>query len=100
VENKLMDAYQKYYLLITECDDLLLEAGEWKIVFRGGKKIKKLICPPGMKSVGKTCKRMGSAERKNRRKALKIAAKKAKAKAGRIMKKRAKAMKKRAKLGL
>ena len=95
-----MDKYYKYYLLITECEDILSDAGEWKIVFRGGKKKRKLICPPGMKAVGKKCKRMGSQERKKRKKALKIAAKKAKSKAGKIQKKRAKALKKRAKLGL
>ena len=95
-----MTVYEKYYLLITECEDILSEAGEWKIVFRGGRKLRKLMCPPGMKAVGKVCKKMGSKERTKRRKALKIAGKKAKAKMGRIMKKRAKAMKKRKGLGI
>ena len=70
-----MTIYEKYYLLITECEDLISEAGEWKIVFRGGKKKRKLMCPPGMKAVGKTCKKMGTGERVKRRKALKIAGK-------------------------
>ena len=95
-----MTVYEKYYLLITECEDLISEAGEWKIVFRGGKKKRKLVCPPGMKAVGKTCKKMGSKERTKRRKALKIAGKKAKQKMGRILKKRAKALKKRKGLGI
>ena len=95
-----MSLYEKYYYLITECDDLLSEGGEWKIVFRGGKKKKKLFCPPGMKAVGKVCKRMGGTERRLRKKALKVAAKKAKAKMGRILKKRKKALKKRKGLGI
>ena len=102
-----MDLYEKYYSTITECDDILLEeqylipeGGEWKIVFRGGKKKKKLFCKPGMKAVGKRCKKMGSTERRNRLKALKIAARKAKSKMTRIMKKRRKAMKKRKSAGL
>ena len=95
-----MDLDQKYYFSITECEDILLEAGEWKIVYRGGKKKKKLICPPGMKAVGKVCKRMGAQERKKRRQGLKVTRKKAKGKAARIKKKRLKALKKRSKLGL
>ena len=48
------------------------EAG-FKFVIRNKKKVKKLICPPGTKSVGKKkCKRMGSAERVRRAKGLKI----------------------------
>jgi hypothetical protein len=56
------------------------EAG-FKFVIRNKKKIKKLICPPGTKSVGrKKCKRMSSSERQKRLKGLKITRRKAKAK--------------------
>ena len=41
------------------------------------KKKKKLFCAPGMKAVGKVCKKMGGKERRLRKKGLKIAAKKA-----------------------
>ena len=110
-----MNIYEKYNSLINECEDILSEedqweitesqdilseAGEWKIVFRGKKKVRKLICPPGMKADGKKCKKMSSSERAKRRKALRIAGMKMKQKMGKILKKRAKAMKKRRKMGI
>ena len=94
------DFYSSYYGLIQECEDILDEAGEWKIVFRQGKKKRKLVCPPGMKNIGKRCKRMDSGERMRRRKGLRIAGRAAKAKMGKILKKRKKAMKKRQRLGI
>ena len=76
------------------------EAG-FKFVIRNKKKVKKLICPPGTKSVGKKkCKRMGSAERVRRAKGLKITRRKAKSKLAKTLRKRAKSMKKRRGLGL
>jgi len=76
------------------------EAG-FKFVIRNKKKIKKLICPPGTKSVGrKKCKRMSSTERQKRLKGLKITRRKAKAKIAKTLRKRAKSMKKRDRMGL
>jgi len=94
------DLYSSYYELINECEDIIGEAGEWKIVFRQGKKKRKLICPPGSKNIGRKCKRMGSGERMRRRKGLRIAGRAAKAKMSKILKKRKKAMKKRQRLGI
>ena len=99
------DSYTKYYKLITECeyiveDNNLYEAGEWKVVFRQGKKQRKLVCPPGTKNIGKKCKRMSSGERMRRMKGLRITGRKAKAKMGKILKKRAKSMKKRQRMGI
>ena len=76
------------------------EAG-FKFVIRKGKKVKKLICPPGTKSVGKRkCKRMGSKERLRRLKGLKITRRKAKAKLAKTLRKRKKSLKKRKRMGL
>ena len=76
------------------------EAG-FKFVIRNKKKIKKLICPPGTKSVGrKKCKRMSSSERQKRLKGLKITRRKAKAKIAKTLRKRAKSMKNRDRMGL
>ena len=95
------DFYSSYYGLIQECEDMLDEAGgEWKIVFRQGKRKRKLICPPGSKNIGKKCKKMNSGERMRRRKGLRIAGRAAKAKMTKIIKKRKKAMKKRQRMGI
>ena len=76
------------------------EAG-FKFVIRKGKKVKKLICPPGSKAVGKRkCKRMGGQERLRRLKGLKITRRKAKTKLAKTLRKRAKSMKKRSRMGL
>ena len=76
------------------------EAG-FKYVIRNKKKIKKLICPPGTKSVGrKKCKRMGGQERLRRLKGLKVTRRKAKAKLAKTLRKRAKSIKKRERMGL
>ena len=76
------------------------EAG-FKFVIRNKKKIKKLICPPGTKSINrKKCKRMSSTERQKRLKGLKITRRKAKAKLKKTLRKRAKSMKKRQSMGL
>ena len=76
------------------------EAG-FKFVIRKGKKVKKLICPPGSKAIGKRkCKRMGGQERLRRLKGLKVTRRKAKTKLAKTLRKRAKSLKKRDKLGL
>ena len=76
------------------------EAG-FKFVIRKGKKVKKLICPPGTKSVGKRkCKRMGGQERLRRLKGLKVTRRKAKAKLAKTLRKRKKSLKKRKRMGL
>ena len=81
-------------------DETINEGGQWKVVFRKGKRQRKLMCPPGTKAVGKVCKKMSGQERVKRRKALRKAAKKMKVLMPRILKKRKKAMKKRKSAGL
>tara|TARA_Y100000593_G_scaffold73150_1_gene134364 strand:+ start:3646 stop:3951 length:306 start_codon:yes stop_codon:yes gene_type:complete len=80
----------------------ILSEIEYKIVVRGGKKVKKVICKPGMKYVPakKRCVVVKGAEKRKKAKASKIAAKKRGKKMAQILKKRAKAMKKRAAMGL
>ena len=95
----MIDWYDKIFNIVTECEEYLDEAVRKKVI-RKGKIKKKLFCQPGMKAVGRRCKKMGSDERRSRRRALKVAARKAKSKMTRIMKKRKKAMKKRRAAGL
>ena len=95
------EVYLEEFNSIFEEDlESLNEAGEWKVVFRKGKRRRKLMCPPGTKSVGKKCVKMKPTERIRRRKALRIAGKKMKVMMGRVLKKRKKAMKKRKSAGL
>ena len=91
---------EEFNSILEEDLENLEEAGEWKVVFRKGKRQRKLMCPPGTKAVGKKCKKMSPTERIKRRKALRKAAKKMKAMFTRILKKRKKAMKKRKSAGL
>tara|TARA_Y100001970_G_scaffold245745_1_gene313019 strand:+ start:1419 stop:1745 length:327 start_codon:yes stop_codon:yes gene_type:complete len=80
--------------------ETLDEGGQWKVVWRKGKKQRKLMCPPGTKAVGKVCKKMSAGERVKRRKALRKAAKKMKSMMTRVLKKRAKSLRKRKSAGL
>lgn len=63
-----------------------------KIVVRNGKKVKKLICPPGFKSVNGKCKKMSAQELRTRAKAAILAARKRKGKMAQILKKRRKSL--------
>ena len=106
-EQELYNIVEAYYDKKHNCiyediseDETLDEGGEWKVVFRKGKRQRKLMCPPGTKAKGKVCKKMSSKERVKRKKALRLAAKKMKVLMPRILKKRKKAMKKRKSAGL
>ena len=81
-------------------NETLDEGGQWKVVFRKGKRQRKLMCPPGTKATGKVCKKMSGKERMKRKKALRLASKKMKVLMPKILKKRAKAMRKRKSAGL
>lgn len=65
-----------------------------KKVVRGGKIVKKIVCPEGKKNVGGKCVRMRNIEKLKRSKTAKKAAKKKKGKLGAIQRKRARSMKK------
>jgi len=70
----------------------------FKKVIRGGKAVRKLICPANMKAVGGKCVRMSAAEVLKRSKAAKKAQKKIQAdpsKKAKLEKKKAKSLKKR-----
>lgn len=65
-----------------------------KKVVRGGKIVKKVVCPDGKKNVGGKCVRMRNVEKLKRSKTAKKAAKKKKGKLGAIQRKRERSMKK------
>jgi hypothetical protein len=67
-----------------------------KTVIRGGKRMKKLDCPPGKKALNGKCVRISSKEKMVRSKAAKKSARGKKGKQAAISRKRAKSMKKRA----
>tara|TARA_B100000575_G_C23123980_1_gene650876 strand:- start:662 stop:997 length:336 start_codon:yes stop_codon:yes gene_type:complete len=106
-EEELYEIIESYYNEKHNCiyeeiseNQSLDEGGEWKVVWRKGKRQRKLMCPPGTKAKGKVCKKMSSQERMKRRKALRRAAKKMKAMMTRVLKKRKKSLKKRKSAGL
>ena len=101
LKSLMIEVYLEEFNSILEEDlENLDEAGEWKVVFRKGKRQRKLICPPGTKADGKRCRKMSSQERMKRRKALRKAMKKMKILMPKILKKRKKAMRKRKSAGL
>ena len=65
-----------------------------KKVVRGGKIMKKVVCPDGKKNVGGKCVRMRNVEKLKRSKTAKKAAKKKKGKLAAIQRKRARSMRK------
>ncbi len=106
-EKKIYEIIETVYDIRNNCiyediseNETLEEGGRWKVVWRKGKKQRKLMCPPGTKAVGKVCKKMSAGERLKRRKALRKAGKKMKAMMTRVLKKRAKSLKKRKSAGL
>ena len=72
----------------------------FKKVIRKGKIVKKPVCPPGFKAVGKKCVKMSGAEKRKRSLATKKSQKKIQAggKKTKLLKSRAKSMRKRAAL--
>jgi len=83
---------------IIEKIDIILTEGMMKKVIRGGKVVRKLICPQGFKAKGKKCVRMKGDEMRKRKKSAIIAQKKLQGKTDKkekMMRKRAKSMKKR-----
>ena len=57
-EKELSKLFNEVYLeefnsILEEDLENLDEAGEWKVVFRKGKRQRKLICPPGTKADGR-----------------------------------------------
>jgi len=66
-----------------------------KVVIRGGKKVRKVVCKPGYKAQGNKCVKMKGAERLRKKKAAIKSARKRKSKGAQIAKKRARSMKKR-----
>ena len=97
------NTYQKYYLLITEIEDLLEKKKKkgFKKVVRKGKVRRKIFCPMGQRgdSKGRRCVIMKSKEKQKRRQSLRKSKAKRKGKMARIIRKRAKAMRKRKSLG-
>ena len=82
--------------IIEKIDFFLNE--KFKRVVRGGKVLKKLVCPIGMKAVGGKCVRMGSSEIVKRKKSTKKVQQKLKhdnSKQAKMERKRAKSIKKR-----
>ncbi len=59
-------------VLLENIFNLIEEAVKFKKVVRGGKILKKLICPPGYKTTNGRCVRMTFVEVKKRKKAAKL----------------------------
>lgn len=86
-------------LIPTEELEMLSEGAKRKIVIRGGKKKIIFKCPSGMKLShrgGKTCAKIGGAERARRSRTAKRSARKSKKSRAASNRKRAKSMRKRA----
>jgi hypothetical protein len=85
-------------LIPTEELEMLAEGAKRKIVVRGGKKRIVFKCPAGMKlgkRGGKTCVKMGGAEKARRSRQARKSARKARRKRAAANKKRAKSLRKR-----
>lgn len=59
-------------IIIESVFNLIEEALRFKKVVRGGKILKKLMCPPGYKSANGRCVRMSSMEIRKRKKSAKL----------------------------
>lgn len=82
------------FLEMCDSDESINEVRKERVV-RGGKKVKKVVCPSGKKAVNGKCVRMSSSEKRTRSKASKKGAKKSKSKRAATSRKRAKSMRKR-----
>jgi len=58
--------------ILENVNNLIEEAVKFKKVVRGGKIVKKLVCPPGFKRVDKRCVKMNPMELRKRKKAAKL----------------------------
>jgi hypothetical protein len=58
--------------ILESISDLIQEGLRFKKVVRGGKILKKLMCPPGYKSTNGRCVRMSSMEIRKRKKSAKL----------------------------
>lgn len=82
------------FLEMCDSDEELSEVRKERVV-RGGKKVKKVVCPAGKKAVNGKCVRMSASEKRTRSKSAKKGAKKARSKRASTSRKRAKSMRKR-----
>jgi len=75
VDEDILETLSTMDLPIINTVSSLIEESKYHKVVRGGKIINKKICPPGYRSTGNTCVRMGTSEVRSRMKAALKAAK-------------------------